>query len=104
MASPPPRSSAAGPKYSKLDKIIRHIARVEVDHAFSWIGRIEEFQKKLEEVRLEAHLEHAVIQECVKVQNKIGLNLNFYEKFSKLWEGLGIRDRYVGQFHAHLVV
>ena len=55
--------------------------------------RIEEFQKKLQEVRLEANLEQIVIQECVKVQNKIGLNLNFYEKFSRLWEALGIRDR-----------
>ena len=55
--------------------------------------RIEEFQKKLEEVRLEANLEREAILECVKMQNKIGLNLNFYEKFSKLWESLGIRDR-----------
>ena len=37
----------------------------------------------------------AAIQECVKVQNKIGLCLNFYEKFSKLWDSLGIRDRSV---------
>ena len=33
----------------------------------------------LQQVRLEANLEQIVIQECVKVQNKIGLNLNFYE-------------------------
>ena len=52
--------------------------------------RIEQFQSKLQEVRLEANLDQATIQECVKVQNKIGLTLNFYEKFSKLWEGLGI--------------
>ena len=32
-----------------------------------WYKRIEEFQKKLEEVRLEANLEQAVIHECVKV-------------------------------------
>ena len=57
--------------------------------------RIEEFQKKLQQVRLEANLEQIVIQECVKVQNKIGLNLNFYEKFCKVWDSLGIRDRYV---------
>lgn len=44
-------------------------------------------------MRLEANLEQVVIQECVKVQNKLGLNLNFYEKFSKLWESLGIKDR-----------
>lgn len=56
-------------------------------------ARIEEFQKKLQEVRLDANLEQVVIHECVKVQNKIGLNLNFYEKFTKLWEGLGIKDR-----------
>jgi len=55
--------------------------------------RIEEFQKKLQEVRLEANLEQAVIQECIKVQNRLGLNLNFYEKFSKIWDSLGIRDR-----------
>ena len=57
------------------------------------VHRIEEFQKKLQQVRLEANLEQIVIQECVKVQNKIGLTLNFYEKFCKVWDSLGIRDR-----------
>jgi len=47
----------------------------------------------LQAVRLEANLEKLVTQECVKVQNKLGLNLNFYEKFSKLWQGLKIRDK-----------
>lgn len=62
--------------------------------------KIEEFQKKLQEVRLDANLEQVVIHECVKVQNKIGLNLNFYEKFTKLWEGLGIKDRSLQVFAA----
>lgn len=44
-------------------------------------------------MRLEANLEKLVTQECVKVQNKLGLNIHFYEKFTTLWEGLKISDR-----------
>lgn len=46
-------------------------------------------------MRLEANLEKLVTQECVKVQNKLGLNIHFYEKFTTLWEGLKISDRSV---------
>lgn len=41
----------------------------------------------------EANLEFIVAQECLAVQNKISMNIRFYDKFSKIWEGLGIEDR-----------
>lgn len=27
------------------------------------------------------------------MQNKISMNIRFYDKFSKIWDGLGIEDR-----------
>ena len=55
--------------------------------------RIEEFQRKLAELIHDAALEQAVVNECIKVQNRIALHLTFYEKFCKLWESIGFRDR-----------
>lgn len=80
----------AGHRFSKFN-ILNKLTFLS--HYFRVTLRIEEFQRKLEAVRLEANLEKLVTQECVKVQNKLGLNLYFYEKFTKLWDGLEIRDK-----------
>ena len=41
----------------------------------------------------EANLEFTVAQECLAVQNKLCTNIRFYDKFSKIWDSLGIEDR-----------
>jgi len=41
----------------------------------------------------EANLEFNVAQECLAVQNKISMNIRFYDKFTKLWDDLVIEDR-----------
>jgi hypothetical protein len=56
-------------------------------------GRIEDFHSAMREMVEEANLEFNVAQECLAVQNKISMNIRFYDKFTKLWDDLVIEDR-----------
>ena len=54
---------------------------------------IHEFVTQLNRLRLDSHLDHAENVAVLKVENKIQLSTNFFNKFSQIWESLSITDR-----------
>lgn len=54
---------------------------------------IEEFRHKLQNIMDVAHLPYSVQNACMNVHNRISLVMNFYDKFMRIWDSLGIRDR-----------
>lgn len=54
---------------------------------------IEEFRHKLCRIMDVAHLQFTVLNACIDVHNKLSLVMSFYDKFMRIWDSLGIRDR-----------
>ncbi len=54
---------------------------------------LEEFHSKLGGVLEAAQLEYEVLQTCVNIQNRLSVNLRFFDKFARIWDDFGIRDK-----------
>ena len=54
---------------------------------------IEDFHKKLESIIQVAGLRYVELQACMTVQNRISLNLDFYNKLCKIWDSFGVKDK-----------
>lgn len=54
---------------------------------------IEQFHAGLTKVVSSAKLELSVLNECRVVEQDLSMKLRFYDKFVKVWESLGIKDR-----------
>jgi hypothetical protein len=40
-----------------------------------------------------AKLEQEILQACQSVLNRVSVNFSFYEKFTRIWDGLGVKDK-----------
>lgn len=55
--------------------------------------KLEDFHYKLQKLIEHAKLEFDVLQACNAVLNKLTNQINFYAKFTKIWDSLGIKDK-----------
>lgn len=54
---------------------------------------LEAFHQRLQQMLLTAKVDFAVKQQCSNGLNRLTIQMQFYDKFYKLWSNFGVRDR-----------